>query len=100
MIKKDILKNRLIVGSRVAASIKFFFIKDLHLINPQSEIRNWAVFCRIRHQGELVKVAKWQSGKVLKKIRVILEKPIFGVAPGQSAVFYCGSELLGGGVIG
>jgi tRNA-specific 2-thiouridylase len=100
VIKKDILKNRLIVGSRVAASIKFFFIKDLHLINPQSEIRNWAVFCRIRHQGELVKVAKWQSGKVLKKIRVILEKPIFGVAPGQSAVFYCGSELLGGGVIG
>ena len=36
VIKKDILKNRLIVVSRAAASTKNFFIKDLHLINPQS----------------------------------------------------------------
>jgi tRNA-specific 2-thiouridylase len=92
VIKKDILKNRLIVGSRAAGSTKNFFIKDLHLINPQSEIRNWAIFCRIRHQGELVKCR-------LEKNKVILEKPILGIAPGQSAVFYYGSELLGGGVI-
>jgi tRNA U34 2-thiouridine synthase MnmA/TrmU len=30
---------------------------------------------------------------------VILDEPVPGVAPGQSAVFYRGEEVLGGGTI-
>jgi tRNA-specific 2-thiouridylase len=31
--------------------------------------------------------------------RVLFDRPEFGVAPGQSAVFYDGTRLLGGGWI-
>jgi tRNA U34 2-thiouridine synthase MnmA/TrmU len=29
-------------------------------------------------------------------VRVVLDEPALGVAPGQSAVFYRGDEVLGG----
>ena len=34
-----------------------------------------------------------------KSLEVVSQKEIFGVAPGQSAVFYKDSQVLGGGII-
>ena len=39
------------------------------------------------------------SEQSARSIRVTLKEPLVGVAPGQSAVFYVGEELVGGGVI-
>ncbi|HLG02855.1 MAG TPA: aminomethyltransferase beta-barrel domain-containing protein [Bacteroidia bacterium] len=33
------------------------------------------------------------------KIRALFHRPVTGVAPGQSAVFYEGDDLVGGGFI-
>ncbi|MFQ6616201.1 MAG: MnmA/TRMU family protein, partial [Fidelibacterota bacterium] len=44
------------------------------------------VSCRITPDGD-------------SRVRVIFSSPQFAVTPGQSAVFYAGDELLGGGII-
>ncbi len=52
---------------------------------------------RVRHQGELMDC----TVELLEdnEAKVILDEPARAIAPGQSAVFYAGEEVLGGGVI-
>jgi tRNA-specific 2-thiouridylase len=48
---------------------------------------------RIRHGGELAG-CRLEGGSV-----AVLDRPLAGVAPGQSAVLYRGPEVIGGGLI-
>jgi tRNA-specific 2-thiouridylase len=52
---------------------------------------------QIRHRGKplAAEVETFPGGEV----QVRLREPALGVAPGQSAVFYRGDEVLGGGRI-
>ncbi len=51
-----------------------------------------ALSARIRHRGERVPCR-------LEGERLIFERPVWAVAPGQAAVLYSGDEVLGGGWI-
>lgn len=115
VIDKDIKQNRLIVGFGKEAERKEFWVKDINWINQLTAKRlTLDAKVRIRHQGELLK-CKIKNVK-LKMIKVILEEPERGIAPGQAVVFYSefqrgtrfssearGSykreEVLGGGII-
>ncbi len=93
VISKDVRKNTITVGLREQALVNTFFVEfgtvPFETV-PEGEVR-------IRHLGELYSVENITSlGKFLQ---VELSKPAFGVAPGQSAVFYRGEEVLGGGII-
>ena len=96
VIDKDEKKNQVVIGTKKEAERKEFFIKEVHWIDKQS------IKClvRIRHRGKLLNCRlKKQKNNRLK---VILDKPAFGIAPGQSAVFYSQDKnylVLGGGVI-
>lgn len=73
-------------------------LEILNQVQDDGELR-----VRIRHGGELLR-AKVESQKLESKsdqpiLRVVLEEPVFGVAPGQAAVFYAGAVVVGGGVI-
>jgi tRNA U34 2-thiouridine synthase MnmA/TrmU len=61
------------------------------------------LYVRIRHGGELVKVVsiEWIPAFAgMTGVALGLEREVFGVASGQSAVFYTEAGLcLGGGVI-
>ena len=115
VIAKDLKNNNLIVSKNE----KDLFSKELILKNVNWISGKYAVFCdrRIRRIGVSVKKQKlslnvevkiryksnFAKAKILgfgkSKVRVVFQRPQKAVTPGQSAVFYKGKELLGGGVI-
>ena len=95
--EKNIKNNELIVApeNHKALFKKQFYIKNINWISEKPKSKN--ILIRIRHLGDLNKAKiKQEKGK----IKVILNKPIQGIAPGQSAVMYTKSKImLGGGEI-
>ena len=92
VIHKDILRNRLIVGKKADLAKKEFEVETWSWIFRRCPLDADPLFCRIRHQGRLIKCKI--SGKKVK-----LAKSEYGIAPGQVVVIYAGGECLGGGVI-
>jgi tRNA-specific 2-thiouridylase len=87
--KKDIKKNTITVvpQGHELLKIKSFKLKKIHWINPRDKIKTLKANVRVRHLGELIKAT-------LKNNMVTLSKPLEGIAPGQSAVFYISSSIL------
>ena len=80
--------QRLVVGPRRALAVGAASVAGLNwLAEDQS-----AVEAKVRSMARPV-AATWDGA------RLTFETPEYGVAPGQSAVFYAGERLLGGGTI-
>lgn len=87
--------NRVSVGRRQEVYKSEFVIKDGHSLGkPLKKKIEIKVRIRYNHQEALATV---YPGK--DKQRVIFKQPQFAVTPGQSAVFYQGDIVLGGGII-
>ena len=52
---------------------------------------------KIRYKSNLAKAKILSHGK--NKVKITFQHPQKAITPGQSAVFYKGKELLGGGII-
>lgn len=92
VIRKEAGTNRLVVGDKEKGLKNSFVVSDLNIRDIEK-----AKLARIRHGGELfeVKVSPQDHHLMVKT-----EKKVFGLASGQSAVFYSDDgECLGGGVI-
>lgn len=91
VIDKNIEKNELIVGDKKDAMKKEFSVEGMRWVGESS---NLPIECevRIRHLGKLYKCIF--DGK-----SVVMEEAAFGLAAGQSAVFYDGDVVLGGAII-
>ena len=93
VIKIDVLKNAVYVGRQDDAKIKE--INDLNwIIRPDSNLIKSTV--KVRSMMEDKPASIEISGGQAK---VIFDEPQWATAPGQSAVFYDGDIVLGGGVI-
>jgi tRNA-uridine 2-sulfurtransferase len=95
-INKDFKKNILVVSKdQKDLSKKELRARDVSFTLPQKLPINAEV--KIRYKSDFAKAKIVEDGK--NKVKVVFTKPQRAITSGQSAVFYRGEELLGGGVI-
>lgn len=104
VIGKNVDKNELIVGFYDDAKRNDFEVSNVHWVNSNpflSQQEDYKLEClvRIRHLGELYPVEIGYTDNLKTTLSAKLGEPVFGVAPGQHAVFYMDDIVLGGGVI-
>ena len=107
VIGKDVKTNTLIVGRGRESAVSRFTVENVNWINPamsNKQLATGKLGVRIRHLGEIMPATIESKDSKLgvggqEPTVVTLAAPTRGVAPGQSAVFYTGEEVLGGGVI-
>jgi len=112
VVDKDVDRNTVTVGPGEKVMCSSFIVKSACLylrrqvrrqglsrigIIPNRDYPDLRV--RIRHLGELYPVDRISSTDSGKTCFVRLSKKAFAVAPGQSAVFYDGDVVVGGGII-
>jgi tRNA-specific 2-thiouridylase len=93
VIRKNVKDNELVVGYAKDGERNSFSVENVHWIAEEPD-KDFKCEVRIRHLGQF-----YPAKLRLSDMFVELKNPIFGVAPGQSAVFYKDGEVLGGGVI-
>lgn len=89
--------NALYVGSDEDLFSSEFEVSDVNIINPEFKSREFdcQVKIRYRHNPSRAEVRLIDP----KRARVVFEQPQRAITPGQSAVFYDGEEVLGGGIV-
>ncbi|MBU2539945.1 tRNA 2-thiouridine(34) synthase MnmA [Patescibacteria group bacterium] len=101
--EKDLLRKDLIVGNVNWISGKKPRLREGYSGQAKMPIKVMAKI-RYRNKGASAVIKKAavgepRQGRENRKIKVIFSKPQRAITSGQSAVFYRGGELLGGGVI-
>jgi len=84
--------KQVVVGRRQDLEVREVLVGNLNWFLDPSE----AGSVQVRYNGSPVPCELEDAGG---EVRVILSEPIMGVAPGQSAVFYKGDLVVGGGVV-
>jgi tRNA-specific 2-thiouridylase len=88
----DAASQRVVVGTGEQARRRDFEAEGARwtLAPPRD---GCACAVQLRHRGKPLAARVETHGQ---RVRVVLDEPALGVAPGQSAVFYQGDEVLGG----
>lgn len=96
VVAVDKAKNSLIVGSKKDLAQKSFSCKEISFISGKIPAGKIKVDVKIRHRSPKIPA----TFEIKNKKGVIMSvKDFIGVSPGQSAVFYKGGKVIGGGVI-
>lgn len=89
-------KNEVIVGEEQELYQKEMIVSDINLLLVDKIEGEMEVEVKTRYSAKLAKAKIKQEED---KIRVMFEEPQRAITPGQSAVFYVGDMVLGGGKI-
>lgn len=71
-------------------------LDDIHWIDRRPK-QGEELLVRLRHQGPLLRIKSLNTSKT--KTTMLLDHEQRAITPGQSAVLYSGSEVLGGGIV-
>ena len=91
VLRVDAPRNTLVVGRKKELETREVELLDVTFIDGSVE-EPMACEARLRYHAPSIP-AVYQSG------RLTLEAPFLGAAPGQAAVMYSGTRVLGGGII-
>ena len=96
VVELDSKNNNVIVGKKEDLLKSEFWITDLKLTKYKELPTNLDLVVKIRYNndGTNCKVEIQDD-----KVKITLNKPLSAITPGQSAVFYEGDDVIGGGVI-
>jgi tRNA-specific 2-thiouridylase len=87
----DAPANRLVVGRKDELAVREVVLRDVSFVDGSAPEP-------VRCEARLRYHARPIAG-VYREGRLSLDEPFFGAAPGQAAVLYSGSRVLGGGLI-
>lgn len=90
------LRNEVIVGTQNELFTKEMEVKDINLLLVDKIEGELEVEVKTRYSSNS---AKAKITQIDDKIKVIFDEPQRAITPGQSAVFYIGDIVLGGGKI-
>ena len=91
VLKIDATANRLVVGRREDLETRDVDLREVSFIDGSAEE---PIQCEARLRYHAAPIAAvYQAG------RLSLQEPFLGAAPGQAAVLYSGTRVLGGGII-
>lgn len=97
VLRKDVSLNALVVGTREQLGQREMLVRDVNWIEGKPPPAAIPADIKIRYKakraGGMVEVL--ENGRV----RVTFREPVYGVTAGQTAVFYQGDCVLGGGII-
>lgn len=88
--------NEVVVGSKEDLNKLEMYVRDINCVKYDSIPEEMQSLTKVRykHQGEMSTLTN-----VKDEVKVLFHKKVEGIAPGQSAVFYEGNDVLGGGFI-
>jgi len=91
VLRIDARSNQIVVGRREELAVREVELRDVTFTHSPTEA---PVACeaRLRYHAPAIP-AVYQRG------RLTLDEPFLGAAPGQAAVLYSGTRVLGGGII-
>jgi len=95
--KIDTENNRIVVGDRENLFAKGLIAKDLNLVAIDRLDRQHKIGAKIRLNHQEIPATLFPHGN--DRAKILFNTPQMSVAPGQSAVFYRGDTVLGGGII-
>jgi tRNA-specific 2-thiouridylase len=91
VLKIDAPSNRLVVGRKEELATREVSLGDVSFIEGTAP-ESFRCEARLRYHAQPI-AATYESG------RLTLDEPFLGAAPGQAAVLYSGTRVLGGGTI-
>ena len=91
VLRVDAPDNRLVVGRKEELGAREVDLRDVTFIDGPAD-GPLACEARLRYHAPPI-AAVYEAG------RLSLDEPFLGAAPGQAAVLYSGSQVLGGGII-
>lgn len=97
VLEIDVEKNRIVVGGQSEIMSKRLIAKDVNLISVDELHTPVKVDVKIRVQHRAAPAVLTYIGE--SRAEVFFDEPQLAITPGQSAVFYTGDVVLGGGVI-
>jgi tRNA-uridine 2-sulfurtransferase len=105
VVRIDAASNRVVVGPKEALARDVVFVKDLNLLGLQSDAppagmddgAGMKILVKLRSMTRAVDATL--SVMTDGRAQIHLDEPQYGVSPGQAAVFYDGTRVLGGGWI-
>jgi tRNA-specific 2-thiouridylase len=88
--------NTVVLGTKQQLEKQQIFVRDFNLIKYENLKTDMDFLTKIRYKdaGTVASVSHHENN-----LQVTFHKNVSGVAPGQSAVFYEGNDLVGGGFI-
>ena len=89
-------KNTVVLGTFEELKRQEMWVRDINLIKYASLEDKTDALTRIRYKDKGTFSTLEQIGK---NVKVTFHNPVAAVAPGQSAVFYEGDDVIGGGFI-